>query len=114
MDAADYVVWRKNPASIRRRSGRLQHMVRQTWAKSSPGAGGSGAVPEPTAICLAMIGLAASASSAAALPEAWHHISSSERARGVINQPLAFSAFVRSYGFKRRSRRLRQLHSLRP
>jgi autotransporter-associated beta strand protein len=57
IDAADYVAWRKDPAA---NGGDPAGYVlwTQQFGQASPGAGGGGAVPEPTTIGLVLIGLA--------------------------------------------------------
>ncbi|MCI0332771.1 MAG: hypothetical protein L0228_06070 [Planctomycetes bacterium] len=59
VNTADYVKWRKDPAAHGGDPAGYNTWV-QNFGEPSPGAGGgSGGVPEPTAFCLALIGLAA-------------------------------------------------------
>lgn len=58
IDAADYVLWRKNPILHGGDPGGY-NLWRQQFGQPSPGAGGGGAVPEPASLAMLAIGLAA-------------------------------------------------------
>jgi hypothetical protein len=56
VDAADYILWRKDPASFGGDPGGYDAW-RQSFGQTSPGAGGEGSVPEPAAMMLVAIGM---------------------------------------------------------
>jgi hypothetical protein len=58
IDAADYVAWKKTPSAFGGDPAGYD-LWKQQFGQASPGAGGGGAVPEPTTIGLVLIGLAA-------------------------------------------------------
>jgi hypothetical protein len=58
VDAADYVAWRKSPASFGGDPAGYDAW-KQQFGQPSPGAGGGGAVPEPASMTMLAIGLAA-------------------------------------------------------
>jgi hypothetical protein len=58
VDAADYVAWRKLPSTFEGDPAGY-NTWRGNFGSVAPGSGGSGAVPEPSSVCLAwLLGLA--------------------------------------------------------
>ncbi len=58
VDAADYVLWRKNPSAFGGDPAGF-NTWKTTFGQASPGAGSGGAVPEPASFAIIMLGLTA-------------------------------------------------------
>jgi hypothetical protein len=59
VDAADYVVWRKNPAGFGGAQGYTDWVNNFGAMLGAGGGAGVGAVPEPSSLALVMLGLLA-------------------------------------------------------